>query len=76
MDRLELLTDIMKVEPREVLRRFLDGDRCILVCDGKFIHCYWIDIFSIKIPELNFNWKMNKDSAFIYEHYTNQREQD
>lgn len=73
VDRLELLTDIMKVEPREVLRRFLDGDRCILVCDGKFIHCYWIDIFSIKIPELNFNWKMNKDSAFIYEHHTNHK---
>ncbi len=71
--RLDLLTKIMKVEPREVHRRFLDGDRCILVCDGKFIHCYWIDVHSIKIPELNFNWKMNKDSAFIYEHYTNQR---
>lgn len=68
--KLGLLTEKLGMEPRDVHRRFLDENRCILVWDKKGIYSFWIDTHSIKIPALNFNWNMEGGSTFIYQHFT------
>ena len=72
--QLELLLDITRMEAQDILRRFLKGDRCILVYTHRDIHCLWFDLSDMNISKIRYSCPMDKGSVFLYEHGTVGRE--
>lgn len=71
LDKLDLLLEITKMESSDILRRFLKGDRCILVYTHQGMHCLWFNDNRVDITEIGYSWLMDKNSIFIYEISTN-----
>ena len=53
--------------PAGVLRRFLDGDRCLLLeKQNKIIDCLWLNAVYIDVPGLKFKRTIKEGDVFIY----------
>jgi len=70
---LEVLLDVTRLKSREIIRRFLEGDKCILIFTDQGIFCLWFNSSSINIEEIGYSEQLNSNSAFLYDYYTNKK---